>query len=140
MCHSSPILTNLPFHDFPNHFNHKSWFTILGNREKAGLSKLGMSGTRLTRCEYQLSLHDRNPQVDANGRRHHPGRPVVPDRVGIVPDKDDRLVTDRCHDGLICEQAGIIRRRMMQLRELPMVLQKRNLHMVDRLHLFEAHS
>ena len=26
---SSPFLTNLPFHDFPNYFNHESWFTIL---------------------------------------------------------------------------------------------------------------
>ena len=26
---SSPFWTNLPFHDFPNYFNHESWFTIL---------------------------------------------------------------------------------------------------------------
>jgi hypothetical protein len=26
VCHSSPILTNLPFHDFPKMVNHESWF------------------------------------------------------------------------------------------------------------------
>jgi len=26
---SSPFLTNLPFHDFANYFNHESWFTFL---------------------------------------------------------------------------------------------------------------
>jgi hypothetical protein len=30
VCHSSPIWTNLPFHDFTNYFNHNSWFTISG--------------------------------------------------------------------------------------------------------------
>jgi hypothetical protein len=40
---------------------------------------------------------------------------------------------------LICEQVGIIRRRMMQRRELARVLQKRNLPMVDLLPMFEAH-
>ena len=35
------FLTNLPFRDFPNYFNHESWFTIWENSEKAGLSKWG---------------------------------------------------------------------------------------------------
>jgi hypothetical protein len=31
VCHSSPIFTNPPFHEFIKHFNHDLWFTIFGN-------------------------------------------------------------------------------------------------------------
>jgi len=41
VCHSSPILTNLPFHDSSNYFNHKSWFTILGTSWKGRFVKIG---------------------------------------------------------------------------------------------------
>jgi hypothetical protein len=40
VCHSSPILTNLPFHEFLKHFNHDLWFNFLGISEKAGLSEV----------------------------------------------------------------------------------------------------
>jgi hypothetical protein len=35
------FLTNLPFRDFPNHFNHESWFTILGKSRKGRFVKKG---------------------------------------------------------------------------------------------------
>ncbi len=38
---SPPFLTNLPFHDFPKHFNHSSWFQISGNSWKCGFVKNG---------------------------------------------------------------------------------------------------
>jgi hypothetical protein len=38
---SSPFLTNLPFHDFPNYFNHESWFTILVKSRKGRFVKKG---------------------------------------------------------------------------------------------------
>jgi hypothetical protein len=38
---SSPFLTNLPFHDFPNYFNHESWFTFLGKSCKGRFVKKG---------------------------------------------------------------------------------------------------
>ncbi len=46
VCHSSPILTNQLFHEFPEIVNLKSWLKWW-IREKAGLSKWGKSGTRL---------------------------------------------------------------------------------------------
>ena len=58
-----PVLTNLPFHDFPNYFNHESTIsgsTFWENREKAGfVKKRGVSCRRLvdviTRCISHIS-------------------------------------------------------------------------------------
>ncbi len=36
---SLAFLTNLPFHEFPKHFNHRSWFQISGNLWKGGFVK-----------------------------------------------------------------------------------------------------
>jgi len=38
---SSPFLTNLPFHDFSNYFNHESWFTFLGKIVKRQVCQKG---------------------------------------------------------------------------------------------------
>jgi len=49
-------LTNLPFHDFPKYFNHDSWFTVWENREKAGLSKTGMSCRLLVQSRFPTDI------------------------------------------------------------------------------------
>ncbi len=42
---------HLPFHEFPEIWNHELWLKCLGNCEKAGLSKTGVSCRRLFEME-----------------------------------------------------------------------------------------
>jgi Iap family predicted aminopeptidase len=41
VCHSSPVLTTPPFHEFLKHLNHDSWSTISGNSWKGRFDKTG---------------------------------------------------------------------------------------------------
>jgi hypothetical protein len=55
---SPPLWPNPPFHEFPKHFNHSSWFQISssGNSRKGRfVSKAGVSGGELPTSGQQLA-------------------------------------------------------------------------------------